>query len=147
MADYNLVTDRLAVGAALTSQADVAQLLEAGITAVIDARVEFDDTALFAGSGIGVLWAPTADDGQHKDPAWFAVGIEFALPLLARPGQRCLCHCAAGVNRGPSMCYALLRAWGLRPDQAEGLIRSVRPQVGLAYKTDADAAVIQLGYA
>lgn len=52
-----------------------------------------------------------------------------------------------GINRGPSMCYAVLLAQGLDVNTAENLIRARRPQVGLAYKQDAIRAVKELGYA
>ena len=144
--DYNFVTDRVAVGAALSSVADVAELLEREITHVVDCRSEFDDSSLFAEHGAVLLWIGVMDDGLPKPVSWFQEGIEFSLPVLAQPAKRVYFHCAAGVNRGPSMCYAVLRAWGLRPSQAENLIRMARPQVGLAYKGDADKAIVQLGY-
>jgi protein-tyrosine phosphatase len=144
--DFNLVTGRAAVGAAIGSQQDVTQLLAVGITHVVDCRAEFDDTMLFAGAGVAVLWIGVQDDGLPKPTEWFQRGIEFSLPALAVPKSKVYFHCAAGVNRGPSMCYVVLRALGLYASQAEGLIRSARPQVGLAYKADADRAIVQLGY-
>jgi Fe-S cluster assembly protein SufB len=56
-------------------------------------------------------------------------------------------NCAAGINRGPSTAYSLMRALGWPAADAEAAIRAARPQVGLAYKGDADAAVAALGYA
>lgn len=145
--DFDYVTRRIAVGAAIGSPDDVRQLLLAGITHVVDCRAEFDDTPLFAAGGATVLWIGVQDDGQPKPASWFQKGIEFALPALVRPGAEVYFHCAAGVNRGPSMCYATLRAWGFGADAAEYMIRLARPQVGLAYKKDADQAVVELGYA
>lgn len=44
------------------------------------------------------------------------------------------------------MCYAILLAQGIDPNTAENLMRARRPQVGIAYKLDAQRAVAQLGY-
>lgn len=148
MADFSFITGRLATGAAISSTDDLAQLQAAGINGVIDCRAEFDDGPLFAGwPGTAYLWAPTADDGQHPKPVpWFQAGISFALPLLAQPGRKVYAHCAAGVNRGPSMASAILMALGFTESQARAMITAARPQVGLAYIDDAAAAVAALGY-
>ncbi|GAC1521760.1 MAG: hypothetical protein NVS3B1_06390 [Marmoricola sp.] len=146
MTDFNLITPRLATGAAISSAADAATLVAAGITAVVDCRAETDDAPFLVGSGLAYLWNPTQDDGQHKSPDWFAKTLSFALPLIAQPHQVVNLHCAAGVNRGPSAAYAVMRALGWSPGDAEAAIRKVRPQVGLAYKADADAAILALGY-
>jgi hypothetical protein len=146
MADFSFVGARLATGAAVTSADDVAALTAAGISHVIDCRAEFDDAPLL-GPAFAYLWDGTADDGQAKPPEWFGRGLTFGLGALAQPRTRVLCHCAAGVNRGPSMAYCLLRSLGIDPAAAEQMIRLARPQVGLAYIRDADAAVTALGYA
>lgn len=146
MADFSVITARLATGAAVSSAEDVAALKAAGVTAVVDCRGEFDDGPLLAGSGLAYLWNGAQDDGQHKPPSWFAASLAFALPLIAQPHQMVYCHCAAGVNRGPSTAYAVLLALGWLPASAEALIRSCRPQVGLAYAGDARDAVTALGY-
>lgn len=156
--DYNFVLDHLATGAGINAAQDVQELTAAGVTHVIDCRAEQDDAPLFTGSPqISYLWNPTADDGQPKDVPWFAKGVAFALPALCwlppdttpiapPPHPRVYCHCAAGINRGPSMTFAIMLALGFRPDLAEQLIRAVRPQVGLAYKGDAIKAITALGY-
>jgi protein-tyrosine phosphatase len=115
----------------------------------VDCRDDFDDTQLvqqfIAGmpgaSGLLVLWNGVPDDGVPKPPAWFDRTLQFALPALSQPHTRVYAHCAAGINRGPSSTYAILRALGLTAEAAEKMIRDVRPQVALAYKADADKAV------
>lgn len=147
MSDFNFVISRLATGAAISSPDDVGQLVSAGITHVIDCRAEFDDGLLLASSGMNYLYAPQQDDGQHPKPvSWFAAGIGFALPALAQPKSKVYAHCAAGVNRGPSMCAAILMALGFPESAASSIIRAARPQVQLAYIDDATAAVAALGY-
>lgn len=142
----NFLTNRLATGAALSGPADVAALIQAGITVVIDCRAEFDDGQLMASAGLHYLWNPTADDGQPKPPEWFGKSISYALPLLALPQHRVYAHCAAGINRGPSTAYAILRAMGLSPVQAMAIVHAGRPQAAVRYAPDADKAIQALGY-
>jgi dual specificity phosphatase 3 len=146
MADFNFVTGRLATGAALNGPQDVAQLVQAGITHVIDCRGEFDDAPLFIDGNMSYLWLPTNDDGQPKPPDWFDKGIQFALDALTHHKTVVLAHCAAGVNRGPSMLCAILMALGFTQSDSIALIRARRPQANIAYAADATVAVIELGW-
>lgn len=143
--NLNWVNSRIAVGGAVEPN-EVQDYIKAGITHVVDCRSELDDTKLFAGSGVNVLWIGVDDDGQSKSDSWFQAGIQFSLDALARRDTKVNLHCAAGINRGPSMCYAVLRALGFSAERAEAMIREVRPQVGIAYKVDADRAIVSLGY-
>lgn len=147
MADVSFITDRLATGGAIGGP-DVAGTIALGITHIVDCQGEFDDTQEFAGTGIAVLWDGVPDDGNPEThgPLWFGPGIAFALDALSKPHTKVLCHCAAGVNRGPSMAYAVMLALGFDINAAENLIREARPQVQLAYKLEARAAVPVLGY-
>lgn len=147
MSDFNAINNRLWVGAAINGAGDVDDLLNAGITSIIDCRAETDDAPLLAGRpGVAYLWCPTADDGQTKTPDYFAPGIRFALDEFTHTGRAVYTHCAAGINRGPSMAAAILIAQGWPTTEAAAMIRRARPQVGLAYLEDAAAAVIALGY-
>ena len=141
----NFVTARLATGGALNGTPDVDALAAAGITHVIDCRQEFDDGALLA-QRFHYLYDPTADDGQTKPPAWFQPGIAFALQALSQPANHLYVHCAAGVNRGPSMCYAVMRAFGWSSADALTTIKAARPVAQIRYSGDADAALATLGY-
>jgi protein-tyrosine phosphatase len=149
VADFNFVTTRLATGAAITGSVDVLALAAAGITHVIDCRDDFDDTPLLAShAAISYLWNGMPDDGDpatHGD-AWFGKSLAFALPALSSPHTKVYCHCAAGVNRGPSTAFAIMLASGFTPSDAESIIRAARPVVGLAYKTEAIASATNLGY-
>lgn len=146
--DYSVLTAYpLAVGAALSGDASaIADLKAIGVTAVIDCQSEFDDGQLLAAGGFAYLWDPRDDKGVGgpvMDP-WWRKGLDFArthlFPVtLARVTTPPLLyiHCAAGINRGPSMAYGVLRAIYQRtPAEAEAAIRAVRPQVGIAYKAD-----------
>ena len=148
MADFAFVTARLATGAAIQSPQDVQALIAAGVTHIVDCQLEFDDTAEFVASGAVVLWNGVADDGNPATHGadWFNKSLTFALPALTQPHTKVYAHCAAGVNRGPSTAFAILLALGFTAESAEAAIRAVRPQVGLAYKAEAIAAVPALGY-
>jgi hypothetical protein len=147
--DFDFVTPRLATGAEVASAADVDGLVAAGITHVIDCRDGFGSAHLLADEPrISYLWNGVPDDGDprtHGD-AWFAKSLSFALPALAQPRAKVCALCASGVNRGPSTVFAILLALGFTPADAEELICSARPVVGLAYKLEAIASVSNLGY-
>ena len=148
MADFSFITERLVCGAAINGPADIAALQAAGITHICDAREEANDGSFLA-AGIGYVWDPTADDGQHPKPSWwFATAIDFALSALYRQGAIVMCHCAGGVNRGPSLAYTILRAQGMPATDAINLIHAKRPVTngGIAYAGDAELALKQLGW-
>jgi hypothetical protein len=99
-------------------------------------------------SRISYLWNGVPDDGDpvtHGD-AWFSKSLSFALPALAQPHAKVCALCASGVNRGPSTVFAILLALGVLPAEAEELICTARPIVGLADKLEAIASVANLGY-
>jgi protein-tyrosine phosphatase len=124
----DFVTERLVVGGEISSKADVDQLVTAGITHVIDMREEFDDDTL-NDHRITILWLPQVDDGTMRPPGQYRKGIQFALPALSLANTKVFCHCSAGLNRGPTMCYAILRAFGLPQAEAISRIRAARPEV------------------
>lgn len=148
MADFTQITDRVFTGAALGSMDDVEALSQAGITHVIDCRDDFDDSALIAqwmqtnNHKMNLLWNGTPDDGVRKPPTWFDKSLYFALHALSSKKRKVYAHCAAGVNRGPSTAYAILRvATGLHGDDVFKLLQEKRPQVQVIYRNDADYAL------
>ena len=146
---WNFILPRLATGGQIGTPADVQELVKAGITAVINCNRGEDDAKLLSSlPGVAYLNNPTDDDGQPKPVTWFQASLEFALPILARPNQRVYAHCAAGVNRGPSTCFAIMRALGFGSLAANGEIVFHRPvcAAGIRYADDADKAVKALGY-
>jgi hypothetical protein len=134
---------RVAVGSEVACPADVAALRAEGITHVLDCRT-IDALHLYRDTGIDCRHCGTEDDGRRKPDAWFARGVRFALEALRDPQARLLVHCAAGVHRAPSMCYAILRAMGFSAGDARRLIRRARPRAELRYATDAERAVASL---
>jgi len=149
MADFDFVTPRLATGAAITNAADVDALMAAGVTHVIDCREEFDDAPLLtANPTILYLWNGVPDDGNPATHgvAWFGKSLQFALPTIAHPGSKVYCHCAQGVNRGPSTAFAIMLACGFTSINAVAIIKAARPVAGIAYQNEAIDSVKQLGY-
>jgi len=140
VADFSIITARLATGARLDSMEDAQQLVASGITHILDLTDAEDDQQFLAGLGLGYLYNPTADDGSEKPAAWWEASLAFAQQAYSSLGTCLLCHCSAGINRGPSTSYAVLRACcGLSSTEAVEMIRAARPQVGLAYAGQFDA--------
>jgi dual specificity phosphatase 3 len=145
VADFNFITERLACGAQLQGPDDIKQIIAAGITHLIDAQQERNDGVLIPANCI-YLWDPAADDGRHKDPQWFQYAITFALNAFLTPRTKVLTHCTAGVNRGPSLAYAIMRAQGWTSAEALGQLKARRPQVNVAYRSDAEDALKAMGW-
>lgn len=145
--DCNFITNRVATGGAIFYSEQIEALEKLGITHIINCRIEFDDSTVFPiDSKMNYLWAGVEDDGNAKHEDWFNKIIKFALDALAKPNNKIFAHCFAGINRGPSAAYAILRAQGFTADMAEDMIVKVRPIVELYYKYDADYAIKSLGY-
>jgi dual specificity phosphatase 3 len=138
--DHQWVTPRIAVGGGVWSSDHVDSLLSEGITHVIDCRSDNQATlALYAGKPITCIHCPTDDNGKPKHWTWFAQGVFPAIAaLLDNDTNKLLVHCAGGVNRGPSMAYAILRALGLTPRDSWQMITEVRPIAKICYAPDAD---------
>lgn len=152
MADFSKITERLYCGAAIHSISDLTQIETSGITHIVDAQVEHNDASLLIAGHWPLeryLYDATADDGVHPKPVgWFKATLDFAMPLLSRPGWVVLTHCALGHNRGPSLAYAILRAQGFTSAEALNLLHTGRPACahGVGYWRDAEAALKTLGW-
>jgi len=146
--NYSKITERLYTGGLIANEEELVDLIDKeGITHVIDAMAEFNDFRMLnLHPKITYIWNGTPDDGQRKPAEWFDNAIRFALKAYQTPGSIIYCHCAAGVNRGPSLSYAILRALGFSRSEAFDLIKAKRPQAMIAYKADADTALIKLGW-
>jgi len=147
--NYNFITTRLATGSLIQSEQDIQTLIKDGITHIIDCTNTQNDLAYLAkNKQIGYLYNGVSDDGKSKPVSWFQQSLEFALPALALPKNKIYAHCDAGINRGPSTAYAVMRAQGYNRFLVDALIKSARPQtiVGLRYENDADNAIKTLGY-
>jgi protein-tyrosine phosphatase len=130
--DMTWVTERIALGGGIWNERNMIELVQAGITHVINMQIEFDDTALAAPHGVRVLWNPTDDDFQPKPHELLDRGVEFALEALNDPESRVYIHCAAGVHRAPMMTLAVLGATGWDVEAAMVLIETKRAVVDFA---------------
>lgn len=144
-ANLGWVTADLAVGGDLDvdDKAMIQQLreiLDAGITHVMDLRSEANDADIWGRLDIAYRWLGTDDaEGHVVDPEIFDAGVRFARRAV-REGGKVLAHCHMGINRGPSMGFAILLDRGHSPIEAFDMIRAARPQAFIAYAQDALAA-------
>ena len=130
--DMTWVTDRIAVGGGIWNDQNMEQLVNMGVTHIIDMQIEFDDRPIAQPYGVRVLYNPTDDDFQIKPPELFQKGVEFALEALEEPESKIYIHCAAGVHRAPMMTLAVLRVLGWSLQDAKQLIRQRRYVVDFA---------------
>ena len=130
--DMTWVTDRIAVGGGIWNELKMMEVVDQGVTHIINMQIEFDDRHLGVPYGVRVLWNPTDDDFQFKSPELFQRGVEFALEALEHPNGKVFIHCAAGVHRAPMMTLAIMRAIGWELPDAKKLIQKRRPVVDLA---------------
>jgi dual specificity phosphatase 3 len=143
-ANAAFVTPHLLVGGDLDTQdpglaADqLRELVEAGVTHVLDARIEWSDEEWVAeeAPAIAYLHHGMDDLGQQVPDEWFDVGVDWALEALEQGGT-VLTHCHMGINRGPSLGFAVLLAQGWDAVQALDAIRTARPIAWVAYADDA----------
>ena len=130
--DMSWVTDRIAVGGGIWTEDKMMEVVQAGVTHIIDMQIEWDDTRLAAPYGVKVLWNPTDDDFRRKPAELFRRGVNFALAALDDAETRLFIHCAAGVHRAPMMTLAVLRAMGFGLQDAIDMIESRRKVVDFA---------------
>jgi len=130
--DMTWVTDRIAVGGGIWNELKMIEVVEVGVTHVINMQIEFDDRHLGIPHGVNILWNPTDDDFQFKPPELLQRGVDFALEALEHPNTKIFIHCAAGVHRAPMMTLAVMRAMGWELKEATKLIQKRRPVVDFA---------------
>jgi dual specificity phosphatase 3 len=143
-ANAAFVTPHLLVGGDLDTQdlelaADqLRELVDVGVTHVVDARIEWSDADWVAerAPAIAYLHHGMDDAGQEVPPEWFEAGVSWSLEALDQGGT-VLTHCHMGINRGPSLGFAVLLAQGWDFVEALDAIRSARPIAWVAYADDA----------
>jgi dual specificity phosphatase 3 len=141
----DVINERLVVGADLgygdeEMKQNLDRLLELGVTHIIDCRVEWSDEEYVGKHApqVAYLQAPHDDNGVRAARAWFDMGVDFALKALeADPDAKLYVHCHMGVNRGPSMAFAILLALGWEPLDAYDRIVEVREEAWVLYATQA----------
>jgi protein-tyrosine phosphatase len=130
--DMTWVTARIAVGGGIWTDPKMIEIVDEGVTHIINMQLEFDDRHLGAPYDVRILWNPTDDDFQFKPARLFERGVEFALEALERPNTKLFIHCAAGVHRAPMMTLAVMRAMGWELEDAKRRIQKLRPVVDFA---------------
>jgi protein tyrosine phosphatase len=109
-ADCTFVYKNLAVGGGIFIEENFKELRNHyGITHILNAQSEFDDTPIARYYGIESCWVPSWDDFSKPDEKQFVKAGKFIdNSILKDPNAKLLCHCAGGVHRGPM--FALLAA-------------------------------------
>lgn len=144
-ANLSWVTNDLAVGGDLDDDIGIwvpqlQEIIDAGVTHVVDLRIEANDAHIWQVARIKYAWLGTDDaEGHVVAPELFDKGVRFAR-LAVRDGGKVLAHCHMGINRGPSMGFAILLDRGHSPIEAFDMVRAARPQAFIAYAQDALAA-------
>ena len=146
LANLHFVTPRLAIGGDLSSEdpglsrLQLAEICELGITHVVDTRLEWSDQEAVAESAPHVRYLDHGmdDAGQQVPPEWFEEAVAWVEAAYEDdPDAVVLTHCHMGINRGPSLGFAVLLAQGWDPVEAIAAIRSARPQANVWYAADA----------
>ncbi len=146
-ANAHFVTPQLLVGGDLDWDTAVAveqlrELVNSGVTRIIDTRIEAEDADLVARfaevSRVDLDYHRHGidDAGQRVPAEWFDDCVGVALDAIDAGGV-VLTHCHMGINRGPSLGYAVMLAQGWDPLDALARIVEVRPISYVAYAEDA----------
>jgi protein-tyrosine phosphatase len=144
---FDRLTPRILTGGDLPTYAGarvareaLQEWLDAGVTHVVDCRMEWTDEEFVAEHAprVHYFWNGEDDAGQAMPSGWFDRGVGFAREALdTDPRAQVLLHCHAGINRGPSMAYALLLDLGHDPIEAIERIVTARPVAAVGYAADA----------
>lgn len=114
-------------------------LIELGVTDIIDVRAEASDEDLVRKLQKNITYhhIATDDDGYSRPDAWFESGVTAAVSALNKEGRKVFVHCHMGVNRAPSLTFAIMLALGYDPVESLSAIRTARPIAALIYAPDA----------
>lgn len=145
-ANLHFVTAQLAIGGDLNAFDDTLageqldDLLRLGITHVLDVRMEWDDAQTFTDRAphVRYLHHGMDDAGQAVPAEWFERVVGWAEDAYRQdPDAVVLAHCHMGINRGPSVGFAILLALGWDPVEAIAAVRRARPVANVWYAADA----------
>lgn len=143
-ANIDQITDQLWIGGDLEvrhpelARRQLDDIESARITTILDVRLEWSDETWVTAAKphLEYCWLGVDDAGQRMPDEWFETGTVHALETI-RAGGVVLSHCHMGINRGPSMGFAILLALGWDAIEALDLMRVVRPIAYVAYAEDA----------
>ena len=145
-ANLSFVTPQLAVGGDLDAGdrthglIQLMELVQLGVTHVVDVRSEWSDAELLLHHApeLRYLHHGMDDAGQRVPAEWFERAVSWVeAAWAADPDAVVLSHCHMGINRGPSLGFAILLAQGWDPVEAITAIRAARPQANVWYAADA----------
>lgn len=144
VADADFVTSQLLVGGDLDTrdlglaERQLRELVDVGVTHLLDARIEWSDQEWVADlvPAMSYLQHGMDDAGQRVPGRWFDLAVDWAQDGIDQGGT-VLTHCHMGINRGPSLGFAVLLAQGWDPVAALDAIRGARPIAWVAYAEDA----------
>ncbi|MBI9045544.1 MAG: dual specificity protein phosphatase family protein [Anaerolineaceae bacterium] len=121
------VTPQLFVGGQFR-QAGKKVLMQHGVTASVNMRIEFDDRE----HGLDFpdhCYFPTVNDAAPEMED-LIIGAE-AIAGFIQNGGIVYVHCAGGLGRAPTMAAAYLISQGYCLKDAEELIKQTRPYIGI----------------
>jgi dual specificity phosphatase 3 len=115
--------------------------VDEGITSIVDVRIEWNDASRVKRlhPQLRYIWNGVDDAGGDQADEWFDEVVEEVLSHLAATGEsaKVVVHCHMGINRGPSMAFAILLALGWEPIAALDAIRKARPIAAIIYADSA----------
>ena len=115
--------------------------VDEGITSIVDVRIEWNDASRVKRlhPHLHYIWNGVDDAGGDQANEWFDDVVEEVLSHLEAAGEsaKVVFHCHMGINRGPSMAFAVLLALGWEPIAALDAIRTVRPIAAAIYADSA----------
>lgn len=142
-ANADFVTAFLLIGGDLDVDNDMAadQAVElvddAHVTHVLDVRLEANDSVLWTQlPEVHYLWHGMDDAGQTVPRDWWDSVTDWAVNAITS-GGRVLVHCHMGINRSPSVAFAVLLTLGWHPVDAMAAIRAARPIANAWYAEQA----------
>ena len=115
----------------------VQDIIDQDIDLVIDVRAEATDQVIWKAVHMEYKWLPTEDHPEHHIPdELFEMALHHTRLHVDNFGK-VLIHCHMGINRAPSVAFAVLLDQGMDPIKAYNLIREKRPTAFIAYAMDA----------
>lgn len=147
-ANISWITDTLATGGDLSFDPAVAalqveEIVDSGIEMVIDCRAEDNDDWIWDEAGINYLHLPTDDHAEHHIPVELFNRAVVEARHHIDAGEKVLIHCHMGINRAPSVAYAVLLDLDMDPVKAFDLIREKRVCAAVYYAVDALEAELE----
>jgi protein-tyrosine phosphatase len=127
MINISWINEQIAISRAF-SAADISQIKEAGIDAVVDARSEYtDNQQLIKKAGL-LFYNIPIDDRYNPSIKQLEKLFKFVEPLL-ESGKKILIHCQNAYGRAPLITTIILAKRGMEIPDALDLITSRHPTV------------------